>query len=85
VIEHRDYDAEETMAEESAAQAAPPMRTKDEIAVELMKFIAVQTGYGRGTAPAAGFSGRPAALTPEQHAEALLELFERCRRALDRQ
>jgi len=73
------------MAEENAAQPAPPVRSRDEIAVELMKFIAIQTGYGRGSTPAAGFSGRPAARTPEEHAEALLELFERCRRAIERE
>jgi len=60
------------------------MRSKDEIALELMKFIAVQTGYGRGNAPAAGFSGKPSARSSEEHTEALLELFDRCRRAVER-
>ncbi len=75
------------MAEETApAQPGPPMRSKDEIALELMKFIAVTTGYGRGTATSgAGFSGKPAARTPEEYAETLLELFERCRRAVDKE
>jgi hypothetical protein len=53
-------------------------RSKDEVALELMKFIAVTTGYGRAQS-GAGFSGKPAARTPEEHAEALIELFERCR------
>jgi len=64
---------------EAAAAPAPPARTKDEIALELMKFIAVTTGYGKGNAPAAGFSGKPATRSAEEYAEALLELFERCR------
>ena len=63
---------------EAAAPATPPARSKDEVALELMKFIAVTTGYGKGTA-AAGFSGKPATRSAEEYAEALLELFERCR------
>jgi hypothetical protein len=72
------------MADETApAQPGPPMRSKDEIALELMKFVAVTTGYGKGGAmTAAGFSGKPAVRSPEEHAEALLELFDRCRRAV---
>ncbi len=58
-------------------------RSKDEIALELMKFIAVTTGYGKG-APAAGFSGK-GARSPEEYAEALLELYERCRAILRRE
>ncbi len=76
------------MAEQPAEQAAatPPARSKDEIALELMKFVAVTTGYGRGgTVPAAGFSGKPSARTPEEHAEALLELFDRCRRVVGKE
>jgi len=69
--------AEET--QDAAAPAAPPVRSKDEIALELMKFIAVTTGYGKGSTSAAGFSGKPAARSAEEYAEALLELFERCR------
>jgi len=36
-----------------------PARSKDEIALELMKFVAVTTGYGKG-APSAGYAGRRA-------------------------
>lgn len=70
------------MAEENAAQPTPPARTKDEIALELMKFIALQTSYGRSSGSAAGFSGKPGARTPEEHTEALLELFQRCRKTV---
>ncbi|HTQ53963.1 MAG TPA: hypothetical protein VMI94_05845 [Bryobacteraceae bacterium] len=63
---------------ESAAAAAPA-RSKDEIALELTKFIAVTTGYGKGGASGAGFSGKPAVRSAEEYADALLELFERCR------
>jgi len=69
-------------APESAPASSSPPRSTDEVALELMKFIAVATGYGRSSQPAAGFSGKPVTRSPEEHAEALLELFERCRRAV---
>jgi len=68
------------MPEESGGTAAPPARSKDEVALELMKFVAATTSYGRSATPSAGFSGQPAARSSEEHAEALLELFQRCRR-----
>jgi hypothetical protein len=62
--------------------ASGPARSADDVALELMKFIAVTTGYGRSSQPSAGFSGKPVTRSPEEHAEALLELFERCRRVV---
>jgi hypothetical protein len=44
-----------------------------------MKFIAVTTGYGRSSAPSTGFSGKPAGRSAEEYAEALIQLFQRCR------
>ena len=58
-------------------------RTRDEVALEMMKFIAVTTGYGRGGS-GAGFTGKGAAKTPEEYAESLLQLFDRCRNAVGR-
>lgn len=52
--------------------------TKDEVALEMMKFIAVTTGYGKGATSSAGFSGK-ATRSSEEYAESLLQLFERCR------
>jgi len=74
--------AEET--QENPAPPAPPARSKDEIALELMRFIAVTTGYGKGSASGAGFSGKPAARSAEEYAEALLELFDRCRTVVNK-
>ncbi len=54
-----------------------PTRTKDEVALEMMKFIAVTTGYGKG-ATSTGYGAKPSR-SAEEHAEALIELFERCR------
>jgi hypothetical protein len=63
------------MAEEIADKQH--LTNPDEVALELTKFIAVTTGYGKGT-PTAGFGGK-GPRSAEEYAEALLELFERCR------
>ncbi len=65
--------------EDQTAQGAPP-RSKEEIALDMMKFIAVTTGYGKG-APTAGYTGKQTK-TPEEYAEALLQLYQRCREEL---
>ena len=57
-------------------------RSKDDIALELMKFIAVTTGYGKAGGSSAGFSGKPAKNAAEEHAEALLALFDRSRKVV---
>lgn len=57
-------------------------RSQDEVALELMKFIAVTTGYGKASQGSAGFSGKPATRTAEDYADALLELFGRCRKVV---
>lgn len=62
----------------AAPDAGKDMRSRDEVALELMKFIAVTTGYGKGTSAAAGFSGKPSK-SAEEYAEALIQLFEKCR------
>jgi hypothetical protein len=75
----------EPLASKAAEGAAAPgpARSKDEVALELMKFIAVSTGYGRTPQSSTGFSGKPQTRSPEEQAEALLDLFERCRRAVN--
>ena len=50
-----------------------------------MPLIAVTTGYGKATQASAGFSGKPQARSTEEHAEALLELFNRCRKIVKEQ
>lgn len=69
------------MADETPSPTGPT-RSKDEVALELMKFIAVTTGYGKGS----GGAGYGAKLTrsAEEYTESLLELFERCRVAVNR-
>jgi len=65
------------MAEDKKNDNASPRSTRDEVALEMMKFIAVTTGYGKGVG-SAGFTGKTSK-TPEEYAEALLQLFEKCR------
>lgn len=67
------------MEEETAHPTS--QRSKDEIALELMKFVAVTTGFGKGVA-AAGYTGKPNR-TAEEYAESLLELYRRCRAILN--
>ncbi len=67
------------MAEETQ-NTQLPKANPDEIALELMKFIAVTTGYGKGPSNT-GFAGKTAR-TIEEHADSLLELFDRCRTAV---
>jgi len=72
-------------AAENAATPSGPARSSDEVALELMKFIAVTTGYGRSGQSSAGFSGKPVTRSAEEHADALLELFDRCRRVVKKE
>jgi hypothetical protein len=54
--------------------------SKEEVALELMKFIAGTTGYGKASG-GAGFGGK-APKTPDEQIDALLQLYERCRSAV---
>lgn len=54
-------------------------RRNEDIALDLMKFVAMTTGYGRTSAPGGvGFQGSGAAAKPEDYANNLLELYGRC-------
>jgi hypothetical protein len=66
-----------SMDEPTESDTPAPGKSKDEIALDLMKFVAATTGYGKGP-QSVGFAGK-GARTPEEHAEALIQLFERCR------
>lgn len=57
-------------------------RRNEDIALDLMKFVAGTTGVGRPAAGAAGFSGNAAA-KPEEHVSHLLELYGRCLKAVE--
>jgi hypothetical protein len=70
------------MAEQSSERESPRL-SPDEVALELMKFIAVTTGYGKGTTTT-GFGSR-GPRTSEEYADSLMELFERCRSVVRRE
>ena len=67
----------EAFMDEAAATTAGSRRNED-IALDLMKFIAMTTGYGRTSASGVGFQGSGAAAKPEEYAAHLLELYGRC-------
>jgi hypothetical protein len=78
------------MAENESGTSAPtpeagPKNTTNEVALEMMKFIAVTTGYGRTPQSGTGFSGKPQGRSAEEHADALIELFERCRKVVKKE
>ena len=69
------------MTEETPGSSGPT-RSKDDVALELMKFIAVTTGYGKG--PGSAGYGAKVSRSAEEYADSLLELFERCRTVVNR-
>ncbi len=52
-------------------------RRNEDIALDMMKFIAATTGYGKGSAAGAGFQGATDTKA-EDYAAHLLELYTRC-------
>jgi len=59
-------------------------RRNEDIALDLMKFTAMTTGYGRTTSSGVGFQGTGAAAKPEEYAAHLLELYGKCLQAVAR-
>jgi hypothetical protein len=59
-------------------------RRNEDIALELMKFIAVTTGYGRTSSSGVGFQGGGATAKPEEYAGHLLELYSKCLQAINK-
>jgi hypothetical protein len=57
-------------------------RSKEDIALDLMKFVAMTTGYGRTSSTGVGFGGGGAAAKPEDYAEQLLQLYAKCRQVV---
>ena len=61
-------------------------RRNEDIALDLMKFVAMTTGYGRtsGGPGGVGFQGSGAAPKPEEYAGHLLELYAKCLQVVGR-
>lgn len=56
-------------------------RRNEDIALDMLKFIAATTQYGRSASSAPGFTGASAA-KPEDHVTQLIELYGRCLNAV---
>ena len=56
-------------------------RRNEDIALDMMKFIAMTTGYGRTGTPGTGFQGGQMS-KGEDYAAPLLELYGRCLKAV---
>jgi hypothetical protein len=74
--------AEYTLYQEFFVMEMPALplgsRRNEDIALDLMKFIAMTTGYGKTIGTGVGFQGGGAAAKPEDYAAHLLELYGRC-------
>jgi hypothetical protein len=57
-------------------------RRNEDIALDLLKFVAATAGVGRPAAPSTGFSGAAAA-KPDEHVNQLLSLYGRCLKAIE--
>jgi hypothetical protein len=57
-------------------------RRNEDIALDLLKFVAGTTGVGRPAAGSTGFSGS-AGTKPDEHVSQLLELYGRCLKAVE--
>lgn len=63
---------------EEHGATAPGTRRDQDIALDMMKFIAVTTGYGRtSTSPSAGFQSAGESKA-EDYAKHLLDLYGQC-------
>jgi len=68
---------EETPGKEAAAGSGG--RRNEDIALDLMKFVAMTAGYGKtAAASGAGFQGGGAASKPEEYTAQLLDLYRKC-------
>jgi len=72
----------EGIMEEAPATGSGAARRNEDIALDLMKFVAMTTGYGRTAASAVGFQGSGANSKPEEYAEHLLHLYGQCLEAV---
>jgi hypothetical protein len=72
----------EGLMEEGTAVHTNARRDED-IALDLMKFVAMTTGYGRTTSSGVGFQGTGSASKPDEYAAQLLELYAKCKAAVE--
>lgn len=63
-------------------ESIPTARSKEDIALDLLKFVAATTHLGSKTPGATGF-GVATIGKPEDQVTQLLELYARCRKAVE--
>jgi hypothetical protein len=69
----------EGIMDEAPATGSGAARRNEDIALDLMKFVAMTTGYGRtSSGGGVGFTGGGPASKPEEYAAHLLELYGKC-------
>ncbi len=57
-------------------------RRNEDIALDLLKFVAATAGVGKPAAPSTGFTGKVPA-KPDEQVTQLLELYSRCLKAVE--
>jgi hypothetical protein len=57
-------------------------RRNEDIALDLLKFVAATAGVGKPAAPSTGFTGTTAT-KPDEQVTQLLELYSRCLKAVE--
>ncbi len=57
-------------------------RRNEDIALDLMRFVAMTTGYGKTSGAGVGFQGGGTASKPEEYADHLLQLYGKCLQAV---
>jgi hypothetical protein len=67
---------------DSLNNAVLGVRRNEDIALDLLKFVAGTAGVGRPVTGSTGFSGA-AAPKPEEHVNQLLELYARCLKVVE--
>ena len=65
---------------ESSNNSTP--RRSEDIALDLLKFVAAHTNLGSKTASSTGF-GPPSAPKPEDQVTQIFDLYARCREAIE--
>ncbi len=67
---------------DSLNNASLGARRNEDIALDLLKFVAATAGVGRPAAPSTGFISSGGS-KPEEHVTELLELYGRCLNAVE--
>ena len=67
---------------DSLTNAGLGARRNEDIALDLLKFVASTAGVGRPVTPSTGFSGS-AVPKAEEHVTQLLDLYGRCLKAVE--